>query len=176
MYFWSLISKVKVTYMPISCFTISRFVLNVFFFSSLVVAYVCTFPSEQVFKKGTFEVKNGHILRKDILLKCKFQDKGHLYGNCLFYILSIYYKCLLFQFLRCCIRMHIPILKGVQNGNSGWKTGHILYFAKNCTIWSLISNMKITSIPIACFIFWLLTVKVFFFSSYILAYLCTFPS
>ena len=28
-----------------------------------------------------------------------FQNEGHLYGNCLFYILPIYRKFLLFQFL-----------------------------------------------------------------------------
>ena len=59
---------------------------------------------------------NGHTLTKTLLLKLIFQDEGHLYGNCLFYILSIYYKFLLFfQFLSSSIRMHIPILTGVQN-------------------------------------------------------------
>ena len=35
--------------------------------------------------------------------------------------------------------------------------------------------MKVTCILIACFIFWLITVNAFFFSSYIVAHLCTFP-
>ena len=41
----------------------------------------------------------GHILIKLLLLKLIFQNEGHLYGNCLFYILPIYCKFLLFQFL-----------------------------------------------------------------------------
>ena len=44
----------------------------------------------------------------------KFWDEGHLYSNCLFYILTIYRKCLLFQFLDCAVCMQIPILREVQ--------------------------------------------------------------
>ena len=60
--------------------------------------------------------KNGHTLLKDVLLKINFQDKGHLYVRCLLYILTIYVKCLLFQFLGRGIRIHIPILTPVRNG------------------------------------------------------------
>ena len=45
MYFWSLISKVKATCMPVVSFILSFFNLNHFFFSSLVVAYAYIFPS-----------------------------------------------------------------------------------------------------------------------------------
>ena len=38
--------------------------------------------------------KNSHILLKNVL----FEDEGHLYAKCLFDILTIYPKCLLFQF------------------------------------------------------------------------------
>ena len=70
------------------------------------------------------KVQNGCIsLRKESFLcwkmfslKFLFRDEGHLYANCLFYILSIYRKCFPFQFSCCGIHMHIPILRGVQNG------------------------------------------------------------
>ena len=46
-----------------------------------------------------------------------FQDEGHLlYTDCLLYILTLYSKCLLFQFSIHGIHMHILILRGVQNG------------------------------------------------------------
>ena len=51
-------------------------------------------------------------------LKLLFRDEGHLYANCLFYIPTIYPKCLLSQFYSRGIRMHIPILTGVQNGGT----------------------------------------------------------
>ena len=72
--------------------------------------------------------RNGHILIKDLLLKFIFQYESHLYEICLFYILSICCKFLLFQFLSCAIRMHILILTGVQNErlSKNAKIAHIL--------------------------------------------------
>ena len=67
-------------------------------------------------KKRITSWKNGHNLLKNILFQLNFQDDGNVNANCLFYILSFFVTCLLFQFLCCGIRMHIPILKGVQNG------------------------------------------------------------
>ena len=59
--------------------------------------------------------------------KLLFCDEGHLYANCLFYILNIYPKCLLFEFLSADIRIHIPILTGVENGRTSLqKNSHIL--------------------------------------------------
>ena len=49
-------------------------------------------------------------------LKLDFWDDGHLYANCLFYIVDIYCKCLHLQFLRCGIGMRIPILTLAQKG------------------------------------------------------------
>ena len=81
------------------------------------------------------KVQNGCIsLRKESFLcwkmfslKFLFRDEGHLYANCLFYILSIYRKFFLFWFLCCGIRMHIPILRWVQNGRiSHQKNSHNL--------------------------------------------------
>ena len=46
----------------------------------------------------------------------KLYDEGHLYSNLLFYILTIYRKCLLFQFLGVDIHMQVLILTEVQNG------------------------------------------------------------
>ena len=42
-FFWGFISEMKV--MPTLCLIFWLFILNVIFFSSLVVAYVCIFPS-----------------------------------------------------------------------------------------------------------------------------------
>ena len=60
--------------------------------------------------------KTGHLLLKNLPLMLKLHDEGHLYSNLLFYILTIYRKCLLFQFLGAGIHMPIPILTDVQNG------------------------------------------------------------
>ena len=48
-------------------------------------------------------------------LKLLLRDEGHLYANCLFYIPAIYPNCHSFHFFSRGIRMHIPILTGVQN-------------------------------------------------------------
>ena len=53
-----------------------------------------------------------------------------MYLNCLFYILNIYCKRFLFQFLRCGIHFHIPFLTGVQKGHiSLWKM--VIFCYKN---------------------------------------------
>ena len=49
-------------------------------------------------------------------LKLNFQHDGHLHANCLIYIVSISFKCLLFQFLDCGIRVQSPVLTEVQSG------------------------------------------------------------
>ena len=61
--------------------------------------------------------KNVLILIKNVLLKMNFQNEGHSDAHCLLYVLSIYRKCFLFQFLGCDIRMHIPILIAVEKGH-----------------------------------------------------------
>ena len=63
-------------------------------------------------------------------LKLLFREEGHLYGQCLFHIPTIYLKCLLFQFFSRGIRMHIPILTGVQNGHIS-RLKDSVFFAKN---------------------------------------------
>ena len=55
--------------------------------------------------------------KKNVLLKINFQEKGHLGANVLIYILAIYRRCILFQLFSRGIRMHIPILIGVQKGH-----------------------------------------------------------
>ena len=45
-------------------------------------------------------------------------------------------------------------------------------FAKKCSLWRYFSVMKVTCMPIVCFIFWVFTVSVFFFSFYVAAYVC----
>lgn len=50
------------------------------------------------------------------------QDERHLHANCLFYIITVYRKCLLLQFLGCSIHMHISTLMGVRNRRiTSWK-------------------------------------------------------
>ena len=43
-----------------------------------------------------------------MLIEFDFQDEGHLYADCLFCILTIYGKCLLFQFLNRVILLDNP--------------------------------------------------------------------
>ena len=50
-------------------------------------------------------------------LKLAFSDQGYLYAHCLFYVVAIDPKCLLYQFFSRGKRTHIPILTGVQNGH-----------------------------------------------------------
>ena len=65
--------------------------------------------------KGHITVeKIGSNLPKNVLLQLNFQGESHLDANCSFSILAIYRKWLLFQFLACCIHIHIPILTGVH--------------------------------------------------------------
>ena len=82
-------------------YLIHIFLLRLPFF----VVYACKFPSKQGLKKNTFAAeKNGCILLKEVLLKLNFKHRGHLFTNCLFYILDNYCKRCLFQFLPCGIR------------------------------------------------------------------------
>ena len=64
-------------------------------------------------KRTHYRLIKGPILLNNVVLKLNFQREGHLYANCLIYTLTIYHKCLLFQFLGCGIHMRIPILTGV---------------------------------------------------------------
>ena len=62
-----------------------------------------------------------------MLLKLNLQDEGQLYANCLFYILSLFLKCLLSPLLSRGIRMQISFLTGAQKGHiSGLKNRLIL--------------------------------------------------
>ena len=53
---------------------------------------------------------------KLFFLKINFQDEAKLYAICLFYILTVYRKCLPSQFVSRCIGIHIFIVTGGQNG------------------------------------------------------------
>ena len=70
--------------------------------------------------------------------------------------------------------MHITILTWVQNG--GIAGSKMFPFCQKMYFWSFIFNMKITRMPIACFIFWLFASNALLFSSYVVAYVYTFPS
>ena len=54
---------------------------------------------------------------KHVYFKVFFQNEGHFYANVLIFILTVYRKCLLLQFFRRGVRMHVVILTEVQNGN-----------------------------------------------------------
>ena len=89
-------------------------------------------------------------------LKLFFRDEGHLYANCLFYILTINPKCHPFQFFNRGIRMYIPILRGIQNGRINLRKKSVLLLKKIFFL-NLFSEMKVTEI--ARFIFWLFTLN-----------------
>ena len=136
MYFWRLILNKRVTFMPIACFAFSPVSISAFFqFSSGDIGMTVTcipvacfifllFAVNALFQFLGYSIgmkwitgwTNGHNLLKNILFRLNFQDEGKLYANCLYYILSFYVTCILFQFLGCGIGTHISILKGVQNG------------------------------------------------------------
>ena len=93
----------------------------------LAVAYVHNFYPNKGSKWMHRSSKRECFLLKNVPFEGSFLDEGHLYANCLFYIVSIYRKCFLFQFLCCAIHMHIPILREVQNGRiSHQKNSHNL--------------------------------------------------
>ena len=103
----------------------------------------------------------------------EFHDEGHLYSNCLFYILTIYHKCLRFQFLGSLICMQIPFLTEIQNGRIICEeNGRILI--KECLVLSLLLEVK----SLVCQLFYILTFTVNFVfpSSAFVPYVCTFPS
>ena len=66
------------------------------------------------FTMDTSLVKIMVIFCSKMFFEAFFQDEDHLYANCLFYNLTIYRQYFFFQFLSLGIRMHIPILTGVQ--------------------------------------------------------------
>ena len=84
-----------------NCFIFSPFAWDSFFFIFSVVAYVCTSPSYPMLQNDTLAAKNCHNLQIKILLKLNLQHEGHLFSNYLFYILTTFRKCLLFQFSGC---------------------------------------------------------------------------
>ena len=87
-------------------------------------------------------------------LKLFFRDEGHLYANCLFYILTINPKCNPFQFFNRGIRMYIPILTGVLHGRrSFWDSSHI--FLKNVLFEALFPRWKS---PVRQFLLGILTI------------------
>ena len=95
-------------------------------------------------------------------MRLNFQHNSRLYDNWLFYIQTVYLKYLLFHFLYCGTEF--------QNGRIiCLKDGRIL-------TWCLFSEINVTCVLIASFIFWIFTVNASFFSSLVAAFVCTFPS
>ena len=99
--------------------------------------------------------RNVPILIKTLLLKLIFQNEGHL-----FYILSVYCKFLLFQFLNSGIRMHIPILAGVQDKriSKNAKITHILSIgdfqvASNCVFRNITKKLILSFLSMLFLLF-----------------------
>ena len=160
----------NVTCMPIACFMFWLFTANTFFqfLSCGIRMYIPILTMVQ--KRRIAGWKMVIFAKKNILLKLNLQDEGHLHANCLFYILYFCFKYFIFQLFSCCIRMHVLILPEVQ------KKKKVFIICKDMYFWNLISNMKVICILNAYFIFWLFTRNAFFFSSLVVACLCTFPS
>ena len=110
----------------------------------------------------SLQKKLSHFAKKPFFFFFKpyFQDEGDLYANSLFNVLTLYHKCYLFQFLRCDIQMHIPMLTGVQNGCMNLRKK--FSFAEK---YLLFPQMKVTCMQIDNIIFWLFTIHTFFLSS-----------
>ena len=133
--FCGFISVIKVTGVRNVCSIIWLFMLNAIVFIFLVVAYVCIripiltgVQNEHISRR-----KDSVFLLKMFFLKLVFHDVGHLYAKCLFYIPTIYAKSLIYQFLSRGIRMHIPILTGVQNEPESHRKDSACFFAKECS-------------------------------------------
>ena len=75
-------------------------------------------------------------------------------------ILTLCRKCLLFQFRIRSISIRISILTEVQKDTLATKK--MVIFSQKTYFWSLIFNIKVTCMPIACFIFWVFFVNAFF--------------
>ena len=81
--------------------------------------------------------------------------------------------CLLFWLLGCDIRMHILILTRVQKGPIAAEK--LVEFSQKIYFWGLISNMKLTCMPIACFVFSFFALNTCFCNSQVVAYVPNFP-
>ena len=102
--------------------------------------------------------------KKMFFLKLLFRDKGHLYTNYLFYILTFTAIAFFFSFLM----LWHTYAHSHLNTDSNWtheSPKQQSNFAKQMYLLSLISKTKFTCIPIAYFIFFLFAINGFFFSS-----------
>ena len=116
MYFWSIFSEMNVTFMPIGCFIFWLFTENASFsVLRLWHTYVDSRPKRGSKWMNNLLKKWSYFNKRMFFLMFIFRDENRLYANCLFHILIFYRKCLLFQFFSHGIRIHIPILTGVQN-------------------------------------------------------------
>ena len=73
----------------------------------------------------------GTFYSKMSIFEAFLQDEGHLYSNFWIFILTIYSKCLLFQFLGCGMHKHIAILAGVQKGRT-CRNAEMVIFCYKC--------------------------------------------
>ena len=76
--------------MLIACLILCLFTLNTIF-SVLTLWHSYPHSHPDIGSKEThYLLKNGHILLRKVQLKLNFQDEGHLYVNCFFYILFLF--------------------------------------------------------------------------------------
>ena len=126
---------------------------------------------------GHISLKKNPVLFcwKTLFLRLYFWDEGHLYANFLFDILTFHLKCRLFQFFSCSIRMHIiPILTEVQKERKNYQKESD-FLLKMFFVKLLFHDEG--HLYVNCLIY-ILTIyrKCLFFSSYVRAYVCRFPS
>ena len=110
--FWGFISKMKITCLPIFL-NILTIYLKWHFFQFFSRGIRMHIPILTGVQNGRMILrKKSCFAKKYFFLKFIFWDEDHLYANCKVYILTIYYKCLLFKFLVCGICMYIFMLTG----------------------------------------------------------------
>ena len=85
-------------------------------------------------------------------LRLYLRDEIHLYAKCLFDILIVYHKWHRFHFFSCGRGMYIPILTGVQNGHIN-PLKDTVFLLKNVLFEASFLLMKVSCMPVACFIF-----------------------
>ena len=165
----------KVTCMPNNFFN-SDYLLKMLFFSVLTLRrmYADSCPKRVSNWTDNLLRKWSYFDKRMFFLMLIFRDEGHLYAICLFYILNFYRNAFFFSPLVVAHVCTFPSNIGSKWTHKSPKNSHILL--KKCFLRSLFSEMKVTCMPIICFLFCFFTVNALFFSYYVVTYVCIFPS
>ena len=106
------------------------------------------------------------IIPNKILLKLNFKHEGHLFLNCLFYIMTIFGKYLSIQFSGCGIRIQILIRTEAQNWRLICQKGALTLIKKFLFVLMLISQDEGHLYDHCFLIFRIFILNAFLFSSY----------